>query len=132
MAEWDTLYYEIHKHWLIASYKRKHYPFEVSPDKMVEISNAISCQSYPRLRNIVTHGGVCYFVHGLMWFGDTHAPLATAHALKPGNTPFEHDDYYVGTVVTYRGMPYIVQPRSVVFYSLNTIDEHPAQEDLFA
>lgn len=134
--DFDDLYYECHRLFIIEVWKHSHWPYEVSAEKMQQIIASYSADTYPKLRGVIEHRGCYWFIAAIMYLGDTHPPLAKAYHISPYTDELaaatHGDGFYVGSTITHRGFKYIVSSRTAVFFSHKHTDEpHAQQEDLF-
>lgn len=131
--DYDDLYYDCHWWWVLAKWKINLHWYHVSAEKMLAIGKAYSADTFPRLRDAITHDNKHWFITSCISFGDIHPPLCEARMLLPGDYPIEPgpDDYYTGKTVSSRGVDYKVSSRKVMFFSESRLDGNQ-QEDLFA
>lgn len=134
-ADFDELYYDAHWQYVVSTWKRQYHWYQVPAEKMMQVKSAYSADTFPRLRDVVTHDGKLWFISGVMWMGDKHPPIARAQMVVSDKQEWpypEPEDIYVGKIAHCKGASYRVTARCVMFYSMERLDELATQQqDLF-
>ena len=136
LKDFDRLYYEAHNTWVYAHYRSGAvgWPYEISPEKLAQCEKAYSADSFPRLRGVIQHAGMYWYIASCMWMTEdrticrAHRIISGVHDLgiEPGAC------FYAGKTVTYQGMTYTVTTKKAVFFSLQEAEPVPTQEGLFS